>query len=157
MGIDRTGPNAPRFRLLTDEKIRAIHDGAMTVLEDVGIEVAHEGAREMLVAAGGTLEGDILIKIPRDLVDLSLASAPGAFSLYDRNGEEAIRLGAGMTYYGAGVTNLAYIDIDGDRHDFTLDDIGKVAFLADALPNIDFVATPGVVKPSTEYRVELLD
>jgi len=157
MGIDRNSPDAPQFRLLTDDKIQAIHDGAVSVLEDVGIEVAHEGAREMLLAAGGTLEEEILVKIPRELVDRSLASAPGSFSLYDRNGEEAIRLGAGMTYYGAGVTNLAYIDIDGDRHDFTLDDIGKVAFLADALPNIDFVATPGVIKPSGGRRVELLD
>lgn len=157
MGIDRHSPNAPQFRLLTDEKIRALHEGALTVLEDVGIVVAHEGARELLVDNGGVLEAEQLIKIPRRLVDRALDSAPPAFSLYDRKGGEAIRLGAGHTYYGAGVTNLAYIDIEGDRHDFTLEDIGKVAFLADALPNIDFVATPGVIKPSGGRRVELLD
>ena len=157
MNIDRNSPDAPQFRLLTDEKIRAIHDGAMTVLEEVGIEMAHEGARQMLLAAGGTVEEEILVKIPRDLVDRALTTAPGTFSLYDRNGRETIKLGAGVTYYGAGVTNLAYMDIDGDRHDFTLEDIGKVAHLADALPNIDFVATPGVIKPSPEHRVELVD
>jgi trimethylamine--corrinoid protein Co-methyltransferase len=157
MSIDRNGPDAPRFRLLSEQKIRALHDGALAVLEDVGIEVAHDGAREMLLDAGGSIEGEMLIKIPRALVERSLASAPGSFSLYDRNGEEALRLGAGLTYYGAGVTNLAYLDVDGERHDFTLEDVGKVAFLADALPNIDFVATPGVIKQSPAHRVELLD
>ncbi|MCJ7831822.1 MAG: trimethylamine methyltransferase family protein, partial [Actinobacteria bacterium] len=135
----------------------ALHDGAISVLETVGIEVAHEGARDLLLANGGKLEEEILIKIPRELVESSLASTPSSFSLYDRHGNEAIQLGAGKTYYGAGVTNLAYLDIEGDRHDFTLDDIGKVAFLADALPNIDFVATPGVIKPDRTTRVELLD
>jgi len=157
MSIDRNGPGAPRFKMLAEEKVRALHDGAIWVLEEVGVDVAHEGARQMLLAAGGSLEGETLIKVPRSLVDRSLALAPGTFSLYDRTGEEAIKLGAGFTYYGAGVTNLAYLDIEGERHDFTLEDIGKVAFLADALPNIDFVATPGVIKASPSTRVELLD
>lgn len=157
MSIDRNSPDAPSFRLLTDEKLRAIHEGAVTVLEEVGIEVAHEGAREMLLANGGKLEEEILIKIPRSLVESSLESAPGRFSLYNRKGEEAIKLGAGMTYYGAGVTNLAYQEIDGDLHDFTLEDMERVAHLADALPNIDFVATPGVIKQRPDLRVELID
>lgn len=157
MSIDRNSPDAPKFQLLTDEKVRAIHDGAITVLEDVGIEVAHSEAREMLLANGAALEGENLIKTPRSLVGRALESAPGHFSLYDRNGHEAIKLGAGMTYYGAGVTNLAYREIDDDLHDFTLEDMGKVAHLADALPNIDFVATPGVIKQRPDLRVELID
>ena len=157
MSIDSNGPDAPAFRLLTEEKLRAIHDGAVHVLANVGVEVAHEGAREILLSAGGTQEAEMLIKIPGGLVDDSIASAPARFSLYDRNGEEALELGAGHTYYGAGVTNLAYLDIEGDPHDFTLADIGRVAFLADALPNIGFVATPGVIKPTRDTRIELLD
>ena len=76
MSIDSNGPDAPSFRLLTEEKLRALHDGAVRVLADVGIEVAHERAREMLLSAGATLEGEMLIKVPRELVDDSIASAP---------------------------------------------------------------------------------
>ena len=157
MGIDRTSSDAPQFRLLTDEKIRAIHDGALRVLETTGIDVAHEEARSMLLDAGARLEGERRIMIPRALVERSIESAPGSFSLYDRHGNEALRLGEGQTYYGAGVTNLAYRDIDGDQHDFTVEDIGRVAFIADALPNIDFVSTPGVVKPNAANPLEITD
>lgn len=157
MGIDRTSIDAPQFRLLTDEKIQAIHDGALHVLETTGIDVAHEEARSMLLGAGARREGERRIMIPRALVERSIESAPGSFVLHDRFGNEALRLGEGQTYYGAGVTNLAYRDIDGDEHDFTLDDVGKVAFLADALPNIDFVSTPGVIKPSAGNPLEITD
>jgi len=157
VGIDRTSVDAPQFRLLTDEKIQAIHDGALRVLETTGIDVAHEGARSMLVDAGARQEGELRIRVPRELVERSIESAPGSFVLYDRAGNEALRLGEGQTYYGAGVTNLAFRDIDGDQHDFTLEDIGKVALVADALPNIDFVSTPGVIKPSSANPVEIAD
>jgi len=156
MGVDRNGPDAPRLRVLTDEKISAIHGGALQILEQFGVDVAHEAALNMLFAAGASVMG-ARVRFPRDLVEQSLATAPRTFSLYDRRGEEAIRLGAGMTYYGAGVTNLSFLDIDGDRHEFTLDDVAKVAHLADALPNIDFVATPGVIRPKTGQRLELMD
>jgi trimethylamine--corrinoid protein Co-methyltransferase len=157
MPVYRNGPDVPQFRLLTDEKIAAIHAGAIDVLENVGIRVAHDEACELLRENGGIVEGDQLVKIPGELVDRALDSAPSAFSLYDRNGQEALKLGAGYTYYGAGVTNLAFTDIDNDHHDFTVEDIGRVAFLADALENIDFVSTPGVIKPGKGKRLQLLD
>jgi len=156
MGVDRNSSDAPQVRVLTDEKIRAIHEGALLILERVGIEMPHEGARRELSAAGVTVDGT-RARFPREIVEHSIASAPRTFSLYDRNGREAIRLGVGISYYGAGVTNLFFCDADGDRHEFTLDDIAKVAHLADALPNIDFVATPGVVKPDSENPIELVD
>lgn len=157
MGIDRTSSDAPQFRLLSDDKVRAVHDAALRTLETTGVDVAHEEARSMLSDAGAELHDDLRVRIPRDLVERAIASAPGAFSLFDRNGDEALRLGAGMTYYGAGVTNLRYRDIDGDEHDFTVRDIGRVAFVADALPNIDFVSTPGVIKPNADNPLEITD
>lgn len=158
MGIDRTGTNAPSFRLLDDDKVRALHEGALTVLAEVGLHVVHDEARRMLLDAGGTCEDELLVKVPRAMVEDALASAPSSFTLYDRNGEEALHLGAGHTYFGSGVTNLAFIDIDeAEPHDFTLDDIGRVAFLADALDSIDFVSTPGVIKPKGDQRIELVE
>jgi trimethylamine--corrinoid protein Co-methyltransferase len=158
MGVDRSNPNAPVFRLLDEPRIRRIHEGALHVLATVGMDVIHEGAREMLVRAGCAQTAEARVTIPGEVVAAALETAPSRFTLYDRNGEPAIELGAGRTYHGAGVTNLAYLDLDEPHpHDFTLEDIGKVAFLADALPNIDFVATPGVLKPSVDLRIEIAD
>lgn len=155
MSVDRTGPDRPQFRLLSDEKVQKIHDSALKVMEDVGFEVAHAGARDLLAAAGAELAGEDVVKIPRGLVEDALGTAPSAFTIFNRQGDEALHLGAGKSYYGAGVTNLAYYDTDGERRDFTLADIADAALVADALPNIDFVATPGVVRPTKDMRVEL--
>ena len=37
---------------LTAEQVQAVHDGAMRVLEEIGVEFLHEEAREVLKAAG---------------------------------------------------------------------------------------------------------
>ncbi len=155
MGIDRNGADAPTIRVLTEDKIRRIHASALEVLEEVGLQVVHEGARKLLLEAGARPEGEDVIRIPGELVAEAIESAPGSFTIYNREGEEALSLGAGHTHYGAGVTNLAYMDIDGERRDFLLSDIADTALIADALPNIDFVATPGVVRPTEDMRVEL--
>jgi len=155
MGIDRTRADAPMVRVLTEEKIQRIHDSALEVLEEVGLQVVHEGARALLLDAGAKPEGEDVIRIPRAVVAEAIKSAPSSFTVYNREGDEALLLGAGNTYYGAGVTNLAYIDIDGERRNFLLSDIADTALMADALPNIDFVATPGVVRPTEDMRVEL--
>lgn len=155
MGIDRNGADAPTIRVLSEDKIRRIHASALRVMEEVGLQVVHEGARKLLLEAGAQAVGDEVIRIPGGLVADAIESAPGSFTVYNREGEEALSLGAGHTYYGAGVTNLAYIDIDGERRDFLLSDIADTALIADALPNIDFVATPGVVRPTDDMRVEL--
>lgn len=101
---------------------------------------------------------DGLMTVPRSVVECALESAPSRFTIYDRTGAPAMRLGEGSTYLSVGVTNLTYLDpADHDRRDFTLDDIASAARLGDGLPNIDFVTTPGVVRQSADLPIELVN
>lgn len=142
----------------TDEQLQLIHDAAVRVLEEVGGRIMTEEARDLLLAHGGTLEGEDLVKIPGRLVQEALESAPGHFTLYDRGGEPAIVTGRGYTYIGVGCTNLNYLDPrDGLVKDFTLAFTGESAKLGDALTDIDFVTTPGVTRPGLDLPLEIVN
>jgi len=131
-----------RIELATQDDLRMIHDNAKRVLEEVGGRIMTEEARDLLLAHGGTLEEEDLVKIPGHLVEEALEAAPGAFTLYDRRGEPAIELMSGRTYVGAGVTNLNYLDPRDDTvKDFNLTFTAEAATLADALGDIGPLVT----------------
>lgn len=150
--------DTPTIELTTDDDLRRIHGYAKRVLEEVGGRIMTEEARRLLVDNGGTLEDEDLVKIPGELVERALALSPGMFTLYDRNGEPALPLGVGRTYVGAGVTNLNYLDPRDDTvKDFNLQFTAESATLADALTDIDFLATPGVTRPLPDLPLEIVN
>lgn len=134
--------------LYSDEDLDRLHASALRVLEEVGARIMTEEGRAVLLDAGCALEGEDLVRIPAALVERALETAPSHFTLYDRNGEPALELGDGYTYVGAGVTNLNYLNPrTGEVEEFSLPATAESTLLADALPDIDFVATPGVTRP----------
>ena len=146
------------IELTDDDGLRKLHDEAKRVLEVVGGRIMTEEARELLLDHGGTLEDEDLIRIPGDLVEQAFESAPGYFTLYDRNGDPSIETGSGRTFVGAGVTNLNYLDPrDGQVKDFTLEATAESTKLADALTDIDFVATPGVTRSADDLPLEIVN
>jgi trimethylamine--corrinoid protein Co-methyltransferase len=150
--------NGPRFRLLSEHELERVHGAALELLQDPGARIMTEEARTLLLEAGAALEGDDVIRISSRMVEQALETAPYQFTLHDRTGAERLHLGEGHTYFGSGVTALAYLDPATDTpHDFTLDDVADAARLTDALPNLDFVTTPGVVRPSAELPLELVN
>jgi trimethylamine--corrinoid protein Co-methyltransferase len=147
-----------RLNPLTESELQRLHDAALEVLIDPGARIMTESARELLVRNGATQAGDDLVRIPGELVAEALETAPKSFTIFDRNGEPALDLGAGHVYVGAGVTNLNYLDPrDFQVKDFTLEATAEATLLADALPNLDFVATPGVTRPSDDLPLEVVN
>jgi trimethylamine---corrinoid protein Co-methyltransferase len=136
------------FRLLSDDHLERIHSASLEILRDPGIEVTTEEARSLLLGAGCTATDGDTISLPPGLVERAIASAPRAFDVFDREGRPAIRLGVGEgTHFSPGVTALNLIDpATGEARPFSFRDIADVARLGDALPNMSFVTTPGVVR-----------
>ncbi|GBC86980.1 hypothetical protein HRbin12_00980 [bacterium HR12] len=144
--------------LQTPEEIERLHEAALAVLQDPGVRITTPEARELLREHGAILEGEDLVRIPAELVERSLEVAPERFTIYDRRGEPAMELGAGNVYVCAGVTNLNYLNPrDRTIEPFTLEATAETALLADALPDIDFVATPGVTRPSDELPLHIVN
>ncbi len=143
--------------LLSDDDLGRVHDATLRVLSDVGARIMTEEGRTLLVDHGGRLEGEV-VRIPSELVERALEVAPSRFAIFDRAGEPALHLGEGNVYVGAGVTNLNYLDPrTGEVEDFSLRATAESTRLADALAHIDFVATPGVTRPSDELPLHIVN
>ncbi|MEP2784530.1 MAG: trimethylamine methyltransferase family protein [Pseudoruegeria sp.] len=77
---------------LTEDGVAAIHDGAMCILEDVGIEFLNKEALSILQKAGCTIDGEN-VRMGRDFVMEMVAKAPSKFTITPRNPEREITIG----------------------------------------------------------------
>ena len=131
--------NTCRLRLLADDQIEALKRAALEVMINAGFKVGHAGARQLLKKAGAIVHGDI-VKVPRDIVDTCLATAPRGWMIYDREGQEALNVYGRNSYFGTSTGAPNTMDaISGKVRPTCCDDIKLGVRLADALENIDFV------------------
>ncbi len=129
-----------RLTLLSAEKCQAIYDGALTIIADIGMKVPHQIARDLLAGAGASVEGDDLVRIPRELVAKARATVPRMIDVHDRNGELAMQLGGFNSYFGTGSDLMSIYDFEtGERRLSVIADVGRMAHLCDGLANIDFI------------------
>ncbi len=84
---------------LTDEGIAAIHDGAMAILEDIGIEFLNEEAVDLFRQAGCTVNGSN-VRMGRDWVTEMVAKAPSRFTLTPRNPDRQLTIGGNHLTFG---------------------------------------------------------
>lgn len=142
-------PDLPRLRpamtMLGREECLRLHNASCDILQRTGVHVYSDSGLSLLREAGAAIDGH-RARISRSLVEWALASAPGPFDLYRRDGSEvAIRLDGHDVAFGPGSDTLRYLDPrTGERRPFRLDDIADCARLCDALPNIDFMMSVGV-------------
>jgi len=134
----------PRLRVLDHQQALAIHASALEILENVGFNMEHPGAREMLIAAGCKVAGGDWLKLPSYLVEGALASAPKQIVLYDQRGNRAMPLFDGNPFYGTGSDATFTLDLEtGQRRRAVLQDVANFARLVDGLENIAFAMSMG--------------
>jgi len=84
---------------LDEAGIAAIHDGAMRILEEIGIEFLNKEALEIFKQAGCTVTGEN-VRMGRDFVMEMLAKAPPQFTLTPRNPDRQITVGGRHMLFG---------------------------------------------------------
>ncbi|MDP7343988.1 MAG: trimethylamine methyltransferase family protein [Alphaproteobacteria bacterium] len=84
---------------LGEDGIAAIHNGAMRILEEIGIEFLHPEALEILAAAGCEIT-DENVRMERDFVMAQLALVPASFTITPRNPERRIEIGGRRVVFG---------------------------------------------------------
>ncbi|PSP51479.1 hypothetical protein BRC60_02795 [Halobacteriales archaeon QH_1_68_42] len=83
----------PGLDRLDAASVEAVHEASMHVIAEVGIQLTHERAREVVTAAGGEVDDDGVATLPRDLVTDAVDRAPAAFTLYARDSERDVTVG----------------------------------------------------------------
>ena len=77
---------------LRPDGVEAIHNAAMQVLEEIGIEFLNEDAKAILKQAGCTVSGDN-VRMGRDFVMEMVGKAPGQFDMHPRNPDRKVTIG----------------------------------------------------------------
>jgi trimethylamine--corrinoid protein Co-methyltransferase len=133
----------PSLNILGDELIGQIVDEAKRVLAEVGMEVRGPEMRRRLLEAGLPLDstGERVL-FPRDVVERAIASAPGSFTLYDRDGAPHADLGGDRVHFVPGSSGLRVLDHrTGETRLADSKDFVEYVRLADGLDHIAYLAT----------------
>jgi trimethylamine---corrinoid protein Co-methyltransferase len=149
---------AGRHTVWDEEACSRGHAAALEVLERVGVEVRHESGLALFRKAGARIE-HTRVRLPAQLVDQALATAPRAFPLRGRDGDGAFDLDVrdGPVYFGSGSDCLYVLDPHtGERRRAVNADVEAGAALAERLPNIDFVMSMWLPEDAPQEVVELV-
>ena len=133
----------PSLNILDPDLIARIVDEAMRVLAEVGMEIRGPEMRRRLLDHGLPLDhaGERVL-FPRDVVEAAIASAPGSFVLYDRDGEPHADLGGDRVHFVPGSSGLKVLDHrTGETRLANSTDFVEYVRLADGLANIPYLAT----------------
>ncbi len=85
--------------ILDQEGVERIHNASLRILEELGIELWSEEARDLFAAAGATIDGEI-VRVGRDVIEHALSTAPSSFTLTSRNPAKAIEIGGNKIAFG---------------------------------------------------------
>jgi trimethylamine--corrinoid protein Co-methyltransferase len=126
-------------RLLPDEALARIHDAALTILEEVGLDFLSAEARAIAVAAGATPGPEAeRLRFDRALIEACVARAPASFTIRAANPANDLPIGQGFTHWGCVSSAPQVNDLDGGRRPGTQADFRRFLRLGQTLNVIGF-------------------
>jgi trimethylamine--corrinoid protein Co-methyltransferase len=128
------------YKPLSEEDVLKIHNAAMKVFEETGVEVNDERALKAFHDAGADVDFKRkIVKADGKWVLDKIKTAPSSVTLYGREEKHNLVLDGYKVYIGTGGTATNVLDLDtGERRISTLKDVQMAARLVDALDNIHF-------------------
>ena len=144
----------PFLRVLSPELVDQILDEAKRILADTGMEIRGPELRRRLVELGLPQDPAGRIRFPPDVVDTALATAPGSFDLYDRDGSVHASLGGDRVHFVPGSSGLKVMDHrTGEVRLANSTDFVEYVRLADGLEHIAYLATAFSTNQDIEPQV----
>jgi trimethylamine--corrinoid protein Co-methyltransferase len=96
------------WRIFSDDRVEALHNAALGILEDQGIKVLSADARSRFRSAGATVDDSTeIVRVDRGLVATCIAHAPREITLHSRNPARHVCLDQ---------TSLAFAPVSGPPH-----------------------------------------
>jgi len=144
-------------RIISRDDFKRIHEESLRVLETVGIRIYSSAALDLLKQHGAVVDDEkMTARIPHDLVERSIASAPKEFRLGARNSDFDIELDNSHAYFTFDGCGVQTIDIDsGKKRPSRKQDIVDCARLANVLPGVGYF-TPSVAPQDVPLHAHVL-
>jgi trimethylamine--corrinoid protein Co-methyltransferase len=118
-----------------------LHEQTLTVLEEVGVAYNTPAAMDVLEGTGAVLDRERLTaRLPRDLVERCLETAPRTVLLAARDPAHDVVLGDGsLRVTSDGGATYMLDDESGELREGSAADLRTIMRLFDALPDVDYV------------------
>ncbi|MEZ5716331.1 MAG: trimethylamine methyltransferase family protein [Paracoccaceae bacterium] len=84
---------------LSEEGVQAIHEGAMRILEEIGIQILNPEALEIFRQNGALIDGEN-VRLGRDFIMEMVAKAPESWTMTPRNPDHRLVIGEGHILFG---------------------------------------------------------
>ena len=148
-------PYAP-IEILSSDNLELIHDGAMRILEEIGLEVLNERALAMYEADGARVDWDRqCVFIDRNHVMKRLQTVPSEFTLYAPNADRNRLIGGNAVNFTTVASAPNSSDLEGGRRTGNFEDYCNFLRLAQGFDVIDFFSgypvEPVDIHPDTRH------
>ena len=132
-----------KLEFLSKELVHQILEEAFQLLNVPGIKVHSAQARELLAAAGASVEETRqVVHIPERLVRSVLEKVPSAFYLYDAGNRPAIHYGEDQVHFDPGSSGLKVLDAEDFQERLaTTPDLIRLIQTTEMLPQYDAQST----------------
>ena len=104
----------PPVDLVSADQLESIHEAALTILEEIGMDVLLPEARDILQAAGAKVDG-LRVRADRELVLGAVANAPAEFTMHARNPAHDLRVGGNWMMFSPVASPPNCSDLEGGR------------------------------------------
>jgi trimethylamine--corrinoid protein Co-methyltransferase len=149
-------------RILTDAQLATLKAATLTVLDEVGVHVPSARARTLLGDHGARVAAGGVVRIPPDLVERALATAPRSFVLAGREERFDLLLDGRRSYVATEGVGVHVVDpATRELRGSTKADVARLARVCDALPLVAFFWPPvsaqdhGIAAPLHECHAGL--
>ena len=144
--------------LLTQEQVERIHDASLEILEDVGLKVRYEPARE-LFEQHGCIVNDERVKFPRAVVEKYRKMVPPTFTFHGRDPkfDKTIPRDSPVIVTASSAPDI--IDpVTGVERRAESKDIARIAHLVNELPGYDIfsISTLADDAPADQFTISRL-
>ena len=125
-----------RYQVLSQNELEMIHDNSLRIMEEIGIVITYEPAREIYAKHGAKVDGN-RVYFPRKLVEEAIKLSPSSFTLYARNPKYNVEINTEKVVNAGPYGSPFVTDMDRGRRDATLEDFINIVKICDKLENID--------------------
>lgn len=152
------GKYSGQYAPLSKGDIETIHLASMQVLARAGFRVDNQRVLKLFQEKGAQIDFENKrVRLEENMVINYLKKAPSRVILYGRDERNNMLVEANRIFFGTGGTALNVYDrYSGERRPTVTEDLGELARLVDALPNIHWYCLPVYPNDRQKEDVDLI-
>ncbi len=146
-----------QLKFLKQKEVEKIHETSLRILEEIGVKVPLEEARDLYLRGGAVAGSDPqVVKLSYRMVGEALKNAPSKVLLCGREESNDLLLEGRKVYAGTGGAELNVLDLETQKlRRATLKDIADIARLVDGLEYIDFYIRPVETEEVPQEKIDI--